>query len=608
MQHPGRKGSSCVSSNDQEPQSGQSSQPSQSEQPEQTERRKPTSELWGPWVVPGENGQAPDYRVASGTQFKKPGEQDAPADAEYMGVDAQFPYREHVSGPLAPHAASGRNSLRPYIAPAPPLQAPGYPPPGIGYPPVPYYAGQSQGYPPIQSYPPTPSYQGYASWPPNQPSQAGSPVPPGYAPYAYPGYPYPYPYPYVPPKPRRDGYLFGVGIASFIGSILVILAGLISLLLLSFLPAVSSDTLSSSQKFMGAVTFVAFALVGLIGGGFALYHSIRSVFAQKPSADFAMPTFWLFVALYVVVIGVGYVLHMQGQDIANLQLTAVLILLAGLFPALAVLALGDRRLRFPKGARWPTSWRRFTLAIVSGATMGVLVAGLLELAFQVLLVRGQGVDPYLCLNRPDAPACQDPKVYNLLLIAVAVIAPLVEEAVKPLGVIILIGRVRSAAEAFVLGLACGIGFDLIETSGYISANYNDWLSTALIRTGAGLLHGFGAAMVALGWYYLVHAKKRRLLLAFLCWFYAVLQHALWNGSWGLVLIPGPIGNYFNNASVTLGPFSVPAYEIINIVEALFMLAFFLYMTGRLRTSIPSSPPPDSRSGASEPGQREVVRT
>ena len=581
-----------MSSNDQEPQSGQSSQPSQSEQAEQGERRKSTSELWGPWVVPGEDGQGPDYRVASGTQFKKPGEQDAPvdADADYMGVDGQFPYREHVSGPLESYPAGGRNELRPYMAPAPP-QAPGYspvqgyPPPGIGYPPVPYYHGQSQGYPPIQSYPPTPSYQGYGSWPPNQPNQPGqpgSPVPPGYAPYAYPGYAYPYPYAYAPPQPKRDGYLFGVGIASFIGSMLVILAGLISLLLLTFLPAVSSDTLSSSQKFMGAVTFVAFSVVGLIGGGFALYHSIRSVFANKPSADFAMPTFWLFVALYAVVIGVGYVLHMQGQDVANLQLTAVLILLAGLFPALAVLALGDRRLHFPKGARWPTSWRRFTLAIVSGATMGVLVAGLLELAFQVLLVRGQGVDPYLCLNRPEAPICQDPKVYNLLLIAVAVIAPVVEEAVKPLGVIILIGRIRSAAEAFVLGLACGIGFDLIETSGYISANYNDWLSTALIRTGAGLLHGFGAAMVALGWYYLVHRGKKHVLKSFGCWLYAVAQHAIWNGSWGLVLLPAPFGQFFSNLTLTIGSVTLPYYVIINIAEALFMLGFFLYITGRIR--------------------------
>ncbi|HEX4716068.1 MAG TPA: PrsW family glutamic-type intramembrane protease, partial [Ktedonobacteraceae bacterium] len=217
-------------------------------------------------------------------------------------------------------------------------------------------------------------------------------------------------------------------------------------------------------------------------------------------------------------------------------------------------------------------------------------------------------NPLICVDQPNAPSCQDPRIYTLLLVMVAIIAPIIEETVKPIAVIVLIGRVRSAAEAFLLGLACGIGFDLIETTGYISSGYNDWLNVALIRTGAGLLHGFGAAMVALGWYYLMHAKKRRLLLAFLCWFYAVLQHALWNGSWGLVLIPGPIGNYFNNASVTLGPFSVPAYEIINIVEALFMLAFFLYMTGRLRASIPLSSPPESNSGAPVPGQREAVRT
>ena len=153
---------------------------------------------------------------------------------------------------------------------------------------------------------------------------------------------------------------------------------------------------------------------------------------------------------------------------------------------------------------------------------------------------------------------------------------------KPLGVIILIGRVRSAAEAFVLGLACGIGFDLIETSGYISANYNDWLSTALIRTGAGLLHGFGAAMVALGWYYLVHPGKKRVLKALGCWFYAVAQHAIWNGSWGLVLLPAPFGQFFNNLMLTISSVTLPYYVIINIAEALFMLGFFLYITGRIR--------------------------
>jgi len=136
----------------------------------------------------------------------------------------------------------------------------------------------------------------------------------------------------------------------------------------------------------------------------------------------------------------------------------------------------------------------------------------------------------------------------------------------------------------VLGLAAGIGFNLIETIGYISSGYQDWLNIALIRTGSGLLHGFGAAMVALGWYYLTHPGKHRLLKAACCWLYAVLQHALWNGSWGVVFLPAPVGQFFNTSNMTIGPFSLPSYAIINIVEVIFMLAFFIYITGRLRSN------------------------
>jgi RsiW-degrading membrane proteinase PrsW (M82 family) len=302
-----------------------------------------------------------------------------------------------------------------------------------------------------------------------------------------------------------------------------------------------------------------------------------------------MPQFWIFVLLYMAVVGVAYWLQKQGLAVTYSPVTVGLIGLAAIFPALTVLALGDRRLRFPRQARWPTSWRRFTLAIVSGATLGVGLAAILEFVLEFLLVRGQAVNPLLCVNQPNAPNCQNPVVYSIILLVVAVMAPLIEETVKPLAVIVLIGRIRSAAEAFVLGLAAGIGFNLIETTGYISSGYQDWLSIALIRTGAGLLHGFGSAMVALGWYYLTHPGKHRLLKAAGCWLYAVIQHALWNGSWSIVLLPAPVGPFFNTSNVTIGPFSLPSYAIINIVEAIFMLAFFIYMTGRLRTK--TTPPP-----------------
>ena len=488
-----------------------------------------------------------------------------------MDVDPQFSYREHVTGSLPSDPSEA-----PLFRPAYPAY-PGYQPQGPGYPQQ-WYAPQGPGTPPNPppgGYPP--QGPGYASYPSYQGNVS---VPPG-PPYAgYNGYPA-YVYPWRPPEPKRDNYLLAVAITSLIGSSLVIVAGLGCAGLLALFAAVPHTGLSDSEFFAAIMLLVALACAGIVGGGFGLYHSIRSVFFRKPSADFSLPQFWIFVLLYLVVMGVAYLLQKQGLELAFPALTGVLIALAGLFPALAVLALGVRRLHFPRSAPWPTSWRRFTLAIVSGATLGVGLAGLLELAAQVLLVRGQAVNPLLCINQPNAPYCQEPGAYNIILILVAFIAPVIEEAVKPLAVIVLIGRVRSAAEAFVLGMACGVGFDLIETTGYIGAGYHDWLSVALIRTGSGLLHGFGAAMVALGWYYLTHPGKHRLLKTVACWLYAVAQHALWNGSWGLALLPAPLGPFFNN-SVTIGAVSLPSYEIINIGEAIVILAFFIYMTGKLR--------------------------
>jgi hypothetical protein len=96
-------------------------------------------------------------------------------------------------------------------------------------------------------------------------------------------------------------------------------------------------------------------------------------------------------------------------------------------------------------------------------------------------------------------------------------------------------------------------------------------------------------MITLGWYYLTHPVKHRGLKVAGCWTYAVLQHAIWNGSWGLTLLPGSIGSFFNNTNVTIGSISLPSYALVNIAEALFMLAFFIYMTGILRTKQPPSP-------------------
>jgi RsiW-degrading membrane proteinase PrsW (M82 family) len=472
------------------------------------------------------------------------------------------------------------------------------PQPGQGY--------QQQPQPGQPYYPPAyPAYPGYPTpypgpgYPPPYPQQYAPPAPyPGYVPYyGYYGYP-PYPYPWRPPRPRRDGYLFGMSVASFAGSILAVVVGFIDVVVLLLLVTVpASPQLNANLKFESIVEYTAFAAAAFLGGGFGLYHSIRSLFLKKPSAAFKLPWFWLFLVLYLAVIGVGIILHNAGQSVSNEPLTIFLIALAGISPALTFLALGLRRIHFPRNAAWPTSWRRFALALISGATMSIALAAIIELILSAILALGLGLSLF-SLDNPEQVIQHSSIGIVFLLLLASVIAPLVEETLKPLAVVIMIGRIRSAAEAFVLGLACGVGFDLIETSGYMGMGYSNWLNVAIERSSAGLLHGFGAGMVALGWYYATHrnSSRRRFLLAVGCWSYAVLQHALWNGSLALELLPAPVGPYLQNGSVSLGFFSFPSFYLVYLVETVLMLIFFLFVTKKLRTQ--ARPP-------SQPNQQQV---
>ena len=197
--------------------------------------------------------------------------------------------------------------------------------------------------------------------------------------------------------------------------------------------------------------------------------------------------------------------------------------------------------------------------------------------------------------------------WTVIFLIVAIVGPMVEETIKPLAVVLYIGRMRSASETFLLGMACGIGFALVETVGYIGSGYHDWLAVAIERTGAGLLHGVGAGMVALGWYFLVHAEKYRVLIAVGFWSYAVLQHVVWNATAVLGLLPGPIGSTINSWNLNLGFVTLPFIEILNIIEAILILLFFFYITGRLRKMTPSPPSTGKGSKVSSQETQLAVR-
>ena len=460
------------------------------------------------------------------------------------------------------------NGQQPYSQRYPAQYAPGAFPPPYGWP----QNNQAPG-----AFPPP------YGWPQGTQAPYANAAYNGYAPYYYPYYPYSW----QPPKPKRDTYLFVMSIVGTVCSSVVLATGLLCAIILLFASIVSpsarvASTTVAGQRFSGVVLLTALTLAGLGGGSFSLYHSIRSLM-KKRSGEFKLPWFWIFLSLYIILIAVGLTTRGSTQIVANTTLGTSLIGLAGLLPALTILALGVRRVHYPREARWPTTWRRMTVALVSGATSAILFAMIFELILDFIVMTGLHVTSFN-MSDPNAPAPTHGNVLLYMFLLVSVIAPLVEEGVKPLAVIALIGRLNSAAEAFMLGLACGIGFDLIETSGYISMGYRTWVDVAIERSSAGLLHGFGAGMVALGWYFLTHKKslaRRRILIGLGCIIYAILQHAIWNGSFVFQLLPAPIGPYLDQGKIMLGSYTLEAGLLIYIAETILMLAFFLFITGRL---------------------------
>ncbi len=475
-----------------------------------------------------------------------------------------------------------------------PASTPAYP----TYPPYPYpYQTGQQPYapyvPPSGAYygqsAQTPTTQGAATPQPGAPAGSAQQAPAPYGWYGYPGYGYQYPYAqayggyqyaypyygyypyyYYPAPPRRPpGEVYAL-VISWIVIVLGALSIVCGLLALLGLVLVASTQSSLDLTILGGLT--GFIVAPLVGGGLALFYGITRVM-HRQSRRIALPRAWLFTGLTALALGTGVVLWDIHRSTGPALAVLPLVMLAGALPAFAILAYGVRRLG-------GTSTRRHLwLSLFYGATLAPLLAIILEtilsiVAFVVFQALGYRLDSNI-LDLNVNPANGPEVIFTLVL--VSLIAPVVEEGLKPLGAVLIIGRIGSAAEAFLLGLAAGIGFDMFETLGYISSGDADWVVVAIERIGAGLLHGLGAGFAALGWYYLIRGKGVRLrwLRGFGGIAYAMLQHAVFNASNLVGLIPGL--DKLLSQSIYIGDLPLDATSILFFAYYLILFGVLVYM-------------------------------
>jgi RsiW-degrading membrane proteinase PrsW (M82 family) len=285
------------------------------------------------------------------------------------------------------------------------------------------------------------------------------------------------------------------------------------------------------------LTFVPVAgafTVALLGGGAVVVAQVRPSLHGRPSRRLRTPYPWTFLLALVLVVAAGEAsLRLRGEPDLSF---APLLLLGAALPPLAAVALAA------SSVGEPPSYRRMTLAAVAGGTLSVGAAIVLELVVPVLAA--VLIAPIRDMLRDLAVLIEEQRFSDLLrspgalliLAQLAVVAPLVEEAVKPIGVVILGRRIRRASDALLLGMACGAGFAIIENIMYEGGGLKLWTGVTIVRAVGGALHPFGAGLVALGIVGVVHAEHdawRRLARNYLL---AVGAHAIWNGVSGIFML------------------------------------------------------------------------
>jgi RsiW-degrading membrane proteinase PrsW (M82 family) len=321
--------------------------------------------------------------------------------------------------------------------------------------------------------------------------------------------------------------------------------GMGCMLLYLLLPAVyeGPDLLATSLT-IASMAALAMTL------GFALAYQARASLRGSPSRTFQPPSPWSLglVFLACLIVGQGLI-SLAGQSRGTAILFPPFHVLAASCPALAILAFVGRRTK-------AGSWRTVSLEVSHGALLATVGALVTELIVILALVIGVSMVVVLTPGGPErlmelSANLQDPvwlenpenltelllspAALLLIVLVFVLIAPLIEEFLKALGVLLLGYRLRGRAQALLWGVACGAGFALAEGLFNGSLALDGWSVIMLLRCAASLMHCVAGGIMGLGWHETLTSRRPWRLLA--AYGVATGIHGLWNAAAVGVALP-----------------------------------------------------------------------
>jgi RsiW-degrading membrane proteinase PrsW (M82 family) len=327
-----------------------------------------------------------------------------------------------------------------------------------------------------------------------------------------------------------------------IGGLLLILAGLP--LMVGYFCITLVMTLSEDRDALqvGLVSFIPMiAIIG--GGGVVSWHSWRSL-QRKISKPIALLPLWMFLIIFGLGIAIGLFIT-KNKLAAGLLFPPVLFIATFLPPLGAVSWFVNRQVG-------ELTWRRGLVALAGGATVSIVLAAILEILFPTIILAlvfnlgdtalNSSIDRLVkALNGREAFSILASRGFIYFFVQSTLIVPLVEELVKPLATLPLIGRL-SRRGAFLVGAMAGVGFAAIENAIYAGFGFVFWVEILVMWALGGAIQPLGSGLVSLGWHGVLRHEANGWRKWLTYFGLAVGLHACWNS--GSLLVVTLVGAQF----------------------------------------------------------------
>ncbi|MGB9674028.1 MAG: PrsW family glutamic-type intramembrane protease [Anaerolineales bacterium] len=382
------------------------------------------------------------------------------------------------------------------------------------------------------------------------------------------------------PKPRHWLSLIQA-LAGFLASSILILLGILFFFYgLWNTLAQQFDPSNTLNYWLPASTMIALGILFLPSFTFGLAH----YFGWNTPKLFSIssPPPFILLLFFILVVALGNLLS-QSTTLFVLFLPIFHILGIGL-PIAFFLSLGLKNL---PGQSLQRRWGAFNSGLGLAPLIIMFIEILALLGFLLLIALWISIHPNLVqemsrlflLLKDSMPSQENTlkvlqpylsqtSVVVVIVFFAAVIIPMIEEAIKPLGVYLLLGKVRRELDGFILGALCGGGYALIE-SFLFTSNNNDWTQAILSRSTTAIVHIFTTALmgsaIARAW---DDRKFGRLFLAYLC---SIFFHGTWNGFAMLYSI-------YTISDKTDGVWSHSFLSNVANLSPLMIIFLFLYLT------------------------------